>query len=150
MTISFRCPEPECQAVNQVQASETDASCRSCGRSLPMALSKEILRNNRVDVCPRCAKTDFYVQRDFNGKIGLGIAAAFALVGLVFVALDRPVYFYACLGAAAVVDLVLYLSLPEITICYNCKTAFRGARKNPTHQPFDLHTADMHDNRARG
>ncbi|MDE2888482.1 MAG: hypothetical protein OXR72_09705 [Gemmatimonadota bacterium] len=148
MTISFRCPE--CQAVNDIQASRTAATCQACGRNLPLDVSKEILNNNLVDVCPRCGKTDFYVQRDFNGKIGLGIAVLFALVGLVFVALDRPVYFYACLAAAAIVDLALYLSLPEITICYSCKTAFRGARKNPTHQPFDLHTADMYDHRAKG
>lgn len=115
-----------------------------------MDFSKGILHNNQVDVCPRCEKTDFYVQRDFNGKVGLGIAVLFALVGLIFVALDRPVYFYACLGAAAIIDLALYLSLPEITICYSCKTAFRGARKNPAHGTFDLHTADMYDNRAKG
>ena len=148
MVISFRCDA--CQAVNHVRASQTDTTCQACGQDLPMAVSIGILHNNQVDVCPRCGKTDFYVQRDFNGKIGLGIAVIFALIGLVFVGLDRPVYFYACLGAAAIIDLVLYLSLPEITICYSCKTAFRGARKNPVHQPFDLHTADMYDHRTKG
>lgn len=148
MEISFRCLE--CQAVNYVKPSQAEPTCQACGRNSPMDFSKGILHNNQVDVCPRCEKTDFYVQRDFNGKIGLGIAVLFALVGLIFVALDRPVYFYACLGAAAIIDLALYLSLPEITICYSCKTAFRGARKNPAHEPFDLHTADMYDNRAKG
>lgn len=148
MEISFRCPE--CQAGNRVQSTHAESSCEACGRHLPMVLSENILHHSQVDVCPRCGKTDFYVQRDFNGKIGLGIAVLFALVGLVFVALDRPVYFYACLGAAAIIDLLLYLSLPEITICYSCKTAFRGARRNPAHQPFDLHIADMYDNRAKG
>ena len=148
MEISFRCPE--CQAVNQVRVSTPETACVSCNRKLPMAFTEKIVHDNQVDVCPRCEKTDFYVQRDFNGKIGLAIAVLFAVVGLVFVALDRPVYFYVCLGAAAIIDLGLYLSLPEITICYNCKTAFRGVRRNPKHQPFDLHTADMYDNRAKG
>ena len=148
MEISFRCYD--CQAVNQVRPSTAETTCTACGRMFAMAFSNNILHGNQVDVCPRCEKTDFYVQRDFNGKIGLAIAVLFALVGLVFVALDRPVYFYACLGAAAIIDLLLYLSLPEITICYSCKTAFRGARKNPAHEPFDLHTADMYDNRAKG
>ena len=148
MEISFRCYD--CQTVNQVRPSTAETTCTACGRMFPMAFSNNILHGNQVDVCPRCEKTDFYVQRDFNGKIGLAIAVLFAVIGLVFVALDRPVYFYVCLGAAAVIDLALYLCLPEITICYSCKTAFRGARKNPKHQPFDLHTADMYDNRARG
>ena len=148
MEISFRCPE--CQSVNQFQASRTETSCTACGLNFPMAFSDKIVHSNQVDVCPCCGKSDFYVQRDFNGRIGLAIAVLFAVVGLVFVALDRPIYFYASLGAAAIIDLALYLSLPEITICYSCKTAFRGARKNPKHQPFDLHTADMYDNRAKG
>ncbi len=148
MEISLRCPQ--CQAVNRFQASRNKTDCTACGRNIPLAFSDQIVHGNEVDVCPCCGKTDFYVQRDFNGRIGLAIAMLFALIGLVFVALGRPIYFYVSLGAAAVIDFILYLSLPEITICYSCKTAFRGARKNPQHQSFDLHTADMYDNRTKG
>jgi hypothetical protein len=103
-----------------------------------------------VDVCPKCEKSVFYIQRDFNQKLGAAIMALFALLGLVFVWLDHPVYFYVCLGAGALFDLILYALLPEITICYACKTAFRDATPNPDHKPFDLHIADIYDGRSKG
>jgi hypothetical protein len=40
---------------------------------------------------------------------------------------------------------VLYALLPEITVCYRCHAHFRRFRRNPRHQPFDLHTAEQYD-----
>ena len=74
----------------------------------------------------------------------------FALIGLVFIWAGRPLYFYLSLAAGALIDLLLYLILPEVTICYACKTAFRSAEKNPDHKAFDLHIADIYDNRSKG
>ena len=74
----------------------------------------------------------------------------FALIGLIFVWLNYPFYFYLCLGAGALTDLVLYSFLPEITICYVCKTAFRDVTPNTDHKPFDLHIADIYDGRSKG
>ena len=150
MEITFRCPQ--CQTSHSIEPDGIEGAipCSACGSEIPLNLSESIRKQNLVDACPRCSESVFYIQRDFNQKLGLGIVIIFALIGLVFVWLGRPLYFYVSLGAGAAIDLLFYLILPEITICYACKTAFRNMQKNPDHKPFDLHIADIYDNRSMG
>jgi hypothetical protein len=77
------------------------------------------------------------VQRDFNQKVGLGIVVVGA-------ALAPFTPYYASLGVAAVVDAILYVLLPEITVCYRCHAHFRGYPRNPKHEAFDLHIAEQY------
>ena len=90
-----------------------------------------------VDRCPRCAGEQLYVQRDFNQKAGLVIV----IVGGVLAPFTP---YYSSLFVAGAIDAVLYLVLPEITICYRCGTHFRGFHRNPRHQAFDLHIAEQY------
>jgi len=150
MTISFRCPD--CQTTISVEpaAGDREATCPECQCQVPFTPTESLSETNIVDDCPRCGKSAFYVQRDFNQKIGLGVMLLLALVGLVFVYYRRPMLFYACLGVGALFDLVLYSLLPNVTICYACKSTFRDVTVNSEHKPFDLHIADVYDNRSKG
>ncbi len=150
MEISFRCPR--CQALQSVDPAEAEppVPCASCNAEIPVSLSEPIRKQNLVDSCPCCGKSAFYIQRDFNRNLGLGIVILFAFIGLIFVWLDRPLFFYLSLGAGALIDCVLYIILPEITVCYVCKTTFRNTEKNPAHGPFDLHIADHYEGRSQG
>jgi hypothetical protein len=48
---------------------------------------------------------------------------------------------FGVLGAAAMVDLLVYRKIGDLTVCYRCQTEFRG--DYPRNAPdFDLHTAD--------
>ena len=58
--------------------------------------------------------------------------------------------FYAALGFAVLFDGLLYILLPEVTVCYACATVFRGANSNPSHKGFDLHIADVYEGRTQG
>ena len=49
---------------------------------------------------------------------------------------------YGILGSAALIDLVVYGRLKDITVCYRCHTEFRGTYVR-TAPAFDLHTADV-------
>ncbi len=150
MELTCRCPH--CQSSQSIDPTkiENGVVCASCEGDIPLTPSESIRNQNLVDACPWCGESVFYVQRDFNQKLGLGIVVLFALIGLVFVWLGRPLYFYLSLAAGALIDLLLYLMLPEVTICYACKIAFRSVEKNPDHKPFDLHIADIYDNRSKG
>lgn len=150
MEIAFRCPH--CQVSHNIDpvGIESGVVCPPCGAKISFTPSQSIRNQNLVDACPRCGQSVFYVQRDFNQKLGLGIVILFALIGLVFVWAGRPLYFYLSLAAGALIDLLLYLILPEVTICYACKTGFRSPKKNPDHKAFDLHIADIYDNRSKG
>ena len=97
-----------------------------------------MVEGRMVSRCPACDGRQLYVQRDFNQKTGLLIVIAGALL-----APFTP--YYASLGVATLIDAGLYLVLPEITICYRCEAHFRGFRRNPEHQAFDLHIAEQYN-----
>lgn len=53
----------------------------------------------------------------------------------------RPGTFYLgvlVLLAAALLDGLLYFFVPRITVCYRCRSEFRGVPLNPEHEGFDL------------
>ena len=129
---------------------ETESSCPSCGHGVSLAFSDQIRQANVVDSCPSCGKRAFYFQKDFNRNLGLGIVVFCALVGIYYVWQDKPLMFYAALGFAVLFDGLLYILLPEVTVCYACATVFRGANRNPEHKGFDLHIADVYEDRTQG
>ena len=83
-----------------------------------------------------------YTRKDFDPTIGLAVVIAGAVVSGVFYWFGRDVIAYSILAAAALIDLIVYGRLKEVTVCYRCHTEFRGAYLR-TAPAFDLHTADV-------
>jgi hypothetical protein len=88
-----------------------------------------------------CAGADFYIRKDFDPKLGLAFVVTGAIISAVFYWFGRDLIAYGILAAAALIDLVVYGRLKEVTVCYRCHTEFRGAYPR-TAPAFDLHTAD--------
>ena len=135
---------PKCGAGLPVSASEAPESikCGSCGHVLTLAFSDSLRRDARVDLCPVCRGADFYIRKDFDPKVGLTVVIIGALISAVFYWFGRDFIAYGILGGAALIDLIVYGRLKEVTVCYRCHTEFRGAYPR-TAPPFDLHTADV-------
>ncbi len=113
-------------------------ACPRCGATRELALTASARAEHVVDRCPACDGEQLYVQRDFNQKAGLVVVVLGAIL-----APFTP--YYSSLIVAAVVDAALYALLPEITVCYRCHAHFRGFRRNPRHQAFDLHLAEQYE-----
>jgi hypothetical protein len=60
----------------------------------------------------------------------------------VFYWFGKDLIAYSILAGAALIDLVVYGRLKDVTVCYRCHTEFRGAYER-TAPAFDLHTADV-------
>jgi Zn finger protein HypA/HybF involved in hydrogenase expression len=132
--IAFRCPHCEAEATANP---EGHGRCPACGTATDLPVSASLRDERIVDRCPACEGQQLYVQRDFNQKVGL-------LVVVVGAVLAPFTPYYSSLFVAALVDAALYAVLPEITICYRCLAHFRGFRRNPRHEPFDLHVAEQY------
>jgi hypothetical protein len=132
--IAFACPKCKSEATAGLDGRGV---CPSGGEPTALALSPAVREGGPVDRCPACAGEQLYVQRDFNQKVGLAVV----VVGAVLAPFTP---YYASLWVAAAVDAVLYLVLPEITVCYRCHAHFRGFPRNPRHEAFDLHVAEQY------
>jgi hypothetical protein len=134
----------KCDAGLPVKAAEAPESikCGGCGHVLPLAFTEALRTDTRVDVCPVCGGPDFYLRKDFNPKVGLTVIIVNVLISAGFYWLGEDLIAYSVLALAALVDLIVYRRLGDVTVCYRCHSEFRGTYQR-TAPHFDLHTADV-------
>lgn len=134
---------PKCDAGLPVRAADAPDAirCGRCGQELKLDVSDAVRSDRGVDRCPVCSGAAFYRRKDFDPKIGLTVVIIGALVSAVFYWYERDLIAYSILAAAALIDLVVYGRLKDLTVCYRCHSEFRGSYPQ-TAGAFDLHTAD--------
>jgi uncharacterized protein (DUF983 family) len=142
MDILAKCPK--CDAGLPVRADEAPAAikCGRCGHEIQLTITLALGEDRAVDRCAVCGGADFYIRKDFDPKIGLAVVIVGAAISAVFYWYERDLIAYSILAVAALIDLVVYGRLKDLTVCYRCHSEYRGsyARTAPA---FDLHTADV-------
>ena len=93
-----------------------------------------------VSTCAVCGDDKLYVQKDFSQKVGCLVVG----IGAVLV----PWTYGLSLAVCALADWLAYRMLPMITVCYICRTRYRGLPVNPNHRPFELMTAQTWEART--
>jgi hypothetical protein len=142
MQIVVRCPK--CNAGLPVRAADALEAirCGGCGRDIPLSMSSALREDREVDACSVCGGRDFYIRKDFDPKLGLAVVIIGAAISAVFYWFERDLIAYGILAVAALVDLVVYGRLKDLSVCYRCHSEYRGNYKR-TAAAFDLHTADV-------
>jgi len=141
MRVTLKCPDCGSalpfEAVNAPEA----VTCGACGLIIPLTLSDGVRTDKTVDLCPLCSGSDFYVRRDFDPKQGLTVIIIAIVISAGFYWFGLDLMAYAVLGFFALIDLLVYRRLKDLTVCYRCHTLFRGSH-TPDAPIFDLATAD--------
>ncbi|NIR50820.1 hypothetical protein GWO43_19645 [candidate division KSB1 bacterium] len=133
-TVEFVCPKCEKDNLAELSSeSEQTIICEHCSHSISARLSTSMQQGGKVDRCVICDKIRFYVQKDFNPRLGLLIFA----LGVIF---SYHTYFLSLI-IATLIDVILYKVLKTVTICYNCRAVYRGFEEDPTHRGFDHNLA---------
>jgi hypothetical protein len=142
MQIVAKCPK--CDAGLPVSGWEGPGSikCGGCGCELLLSFSEGLRAGTNVDICPVCRGADFYIRKDFDPQVGLAVVIIGALISAGFYWFGRDLIAYSILASAALIDLVVYGRLKDLTVCYRCHSEFRGSYPR-TASAFDLHTADL-------
>ena len=142
MQILVKCPK--CGASLPVSAADGPEAikCGRCGTPIPLDVSVAVRGDTGVDRCPVCHGAEFYIRKDFDPKIGLAFVLTGAFISAVFYWFRHDFIAYGILAAAALIDLIAYGRLKDVTVCYRCHSEFRGAYPR-TAPAFDLHTADV-------
>ena len=142
MEIVAKCPK--CDAGLPIRAAGAPAAikCGRCGRDIALAVTDAVRSDTAVDRCPVCSGSDFYIRKDFDPKLGVTVVVLGALISAGFYWFGRDLIAYGILASAALIDLVVYGRLKDVTVCYRCHTEFRGTYPRSA-GAFDLHTADV-------
>ena len=121
-------------------AGGTELGCRRCGCGIPLHGPAQGRLDAAVSRCAICGDDKFYIQKEFNQKVGCLVVG----VGALFV----PWTYGLSLAACALLDWALYRMLPWITVCYICGARYAGLPLDPGHKAFDLMTAQTWEARA--
>ncbi len=128
-TVEFVCESCERDVLAELNAAEKKHHCPNCKKEYDITLSKNMQQGGKVDRCVICDRIRFYVQKDFNARLGIAIFA----LGVIF---SFHTYFIS-LFVATLIDFVLYKVLNTVTICYHCRAIYRGFEEDPAHRGFD-------------
>jgi uncharacterized protein (DUF983 family) len=120
-----------CGAVDRVPTVETlpALTCPACGDVRPV--EPGTFEGGALHACACCGTADLYRQKDFPQALGLAIVIVGFAISTVFWYYERPLWTYAILLGSALLDLVLYYKVPDVTICYRCLAQYRGPGANP-------------------
>jgi hypothetical protein len=87
-------------------------------------------------------------QKDFPPQLGVAIVALGAVASTAAFAWYRPLLALAILGAFALLDLVLFLVMPDVMVCYRCQARYRSFRADSPYNAFNLETAERYRQEA--
>jgi hypothetical protein len=134
------CPKCYKAARFESAAAPTEVVCPKCGERRDVRLSASILEKNVVDQCALCGCGHLYLEKDVNGVLGFAVIVAAIVLSGIFWA--RNVYLsVGILGAAALLDLVVWLLARERAVCYKCVAVYRKAAPNSALERYDLGVA---------
>jgi hypothetical protein len=142
MRINFLCPSCSQENVLVTGESVENLRCEHCQAPLYLQISESIAGPGLIDTCVLCSKDLFFLQKDFNRRLGCAILVVGAITSIFTYGLSLLV--------AAALDWFLYYRLPEVTVCYFCNTIYRGYAPNPRHRGYDLSTGELVEGSIRG
>jgi hypothetical protein len=91
-----------------------------------------------------CPSSELFARKDFPQRLGVGIVVVGFAASCVTWGMRLLVPTFAILFATALIDVLLYLLMPECLTCYRCGARYRGDGVTDDHGGFDLETHEKH------
>lgn len=130
------------RAVDRDGAAPAAGECVRCGE--PWTYRALGDAGAPVERCGFCGNRAFFVQRDFDQRIGCVIMALSIATALFVGAKFGWIWFTPVLLATVLIDWGLALVVKPVTICYRCDAEYREVPLNPRHRPYDPHVAERY------
>jgi len=154
MRVTYACPA--CHATVAVDRLEDRAAlvCSACGAELPIPdgaviRAEQPTQPPRLGRCLVCPSLELFVRKDFPQRVGVGIVVAGLAASCVAWANRELILTFGILFGTALLDVVLYLLMPDCLTCYRCAARYTGPgiTTQVGGQPFsgfDLETHEKH------
>lgn len=141
MNVTFSCPE--CEARNNAElAAGADVACRHC--DWRRAVPADVAASDRLAACAICRCPHLYVRKDFPARLGLGIVVVGFAISCITWNLYLPIATFVVLFATGLLDLIVFLLVGEVLVCYRCRAHYRGLAGIAHRAAFDLAVAERY------
>ncbi len=145
MNVSFCCPHCDQGVRLHFSATDTELGCPHCGHAI--AIPAGSIAGERVNRCVVCPSTDLFLRKDFPQRLGVGIVTVGIVGSCITWAMSEITLTFAILFATALIDVVLYLIVPDALMCYRCGAMYRQS-EGTGHEPFNLETHERYRQQA--
>jgi len=146
MQVTFHCPG--CQVTRRagVGAQTPSLECGGCHWSRPVP---DGMRDNAApERCLVCGCDDLWRQKDFPQRVGLAMVALGALLSTIAWAYHLPATALGILLGFALVDLLLFVFMKDVLVCYRCHAQYRHVPFHEDQPRFNLETAERYRQEA--
>lgn len=146
MRVSFHCPGCERSRLTEVDASKATLECDECHWS--RAVREDDFETGVPRRCVVCGCDDLWRQKDFPQTLGLALVVLGAVLSTIAWAYYQPAIALGILLAFALADMVLFVVMKDVLVCYRCQARYRDATLRDDHPRFDLETAERYRQEA--
>ena len=135
---------PDCLTSHDFRGEESGLfACSRCGREAAADFTG-VLAAEGVERCAFCGGRAFFLQKDFDQRLGCLLMAA-ALGLALFVGWRFGwIWFTPALLASVVLDWIVAARVRAVTICYPCDAEYRDVPVHPRHRGHDPHIAERY------
>lgn len=146
MNVTFSCPRCSASARIDLADDAQAVACPLCHAEINLPAGA--WDQGHVSRCLVCPSTDLYVRKDFPQRVGVGLVALGVIGSSIAWAYSLPIWTFAILFATALLDVALYLVVPDALMCYRCHAQYRGVPGMDQHGAFNLETHERYRQQA--
>lgn len=100
--------------------------------------------------CLCCSGAELFLRKDFPQRMGLLIVIAGFLASTVAWYHYQLAWAFGILFGTALIDVILYVLMDEVLVCYRCHAEYRNVADRNSFLPFQLDVHERHrQERAR-
>ena len=135
---------PGCLTAREfTEPADSELACASCGRAYSVSTGG-VLGAAGVERCLFCGNRAFFVQKDFDQRLGC-LIMALSLGAALFVGWRFGwIWFTPALLVSVVADWIVATRIGAVTICYRCDAEYRDVPLHPRHRAHDPHIAERY------
>lgn len=142
MNITFTCPH--CARDVRLNVPEHDGAlvCPECHE--PTRLPPGAVEDSRLSRCLVCPSVDLFLRKDFPQRLGVGMVVLGVVGSSIAWGYGWPIITFGILFATALLDVILYMVVPNALMCYRCGAQYRQVVGLDQHGAFDLEIHERH------
>lgn len=146
MHVTFVCSHCQQPVRAAFSSASVDVSCPSCRRALEVP--GDAFATGTLQRCLVCPSQDMFLRKDFPQRLGVAIVVLGFIASSIAWGYYHQYLTFGILFAVALIDVVLYLFVPDALMCYRCGAMYRGVPDLERHQRFDLTVHEKHRQQA--
>lgn len=121
MYLTFHCPKCDRTTQTSELSDVTELNCTSCDWERPFPEGSGI-DEDQLSECLRCGNPDLWRQKNFPQWLGLLFVAMGAISSSIAWLYYKPILALGILMCFALLDMILYIVMPDVLVCYRCRT----------------------------